>query len=137
MIDIDLTFENLPAWAAYLTAFCVFIGAFLTLTGSIGLLRLKTFYERVHAPTLGSTLGTGFILAASVICFTVLRGRPSVHEILIAVFLTITTPVGLMLLTRSALYRDRVEGNKEVPESGKYAEFQQNIPIRDDISESL
>ncbi|MFC0218462.1 multicomponent K+:H+ antiporter subunit G [Pseudochelatococcus lubricantis] len=116
MIDIELAFENLPPWAALLTAFCVFMGAFLTLTGSVGLLRLKTFYERVHAPTLGSTLGTGFILVGSMICFSVLRGRLSVHEILIAVFLTITTPVGFMLLVRSALYRDRVEGNDNVPE---------------------
>lgn len=120
MIDIDLAFRDLPAWAAYLTALFVVTGASLALIGSIGLLRLKSFYERVHAPTLGATLGTGFILVASMLCFSVLRGRPSVHEILIAVFLTVTTPVGLMLLVRAALYRDRVENSDEVPESGKY-----------------
>lgn len=118
MIDIDLTFQDLPAWAAYLTALFVVLGSGLALTGSIGLLRLKSFYERVHAPTLGATLGTGFILIASMLCFSVLRGRPSVHELLIALFLTVTTPVGLMLLVRAALYRDRVESNGEVPESG-------------------
>ncbi|MGI6246757.1 MAG: monovalent cation/H(+) antiporter subunit G [Pseudochelatococcus sp.] len=116
MIDIDLAFRDLPAWAALLTAFCVVMGALLALVGSVGLLRLKTFYERVHPPTLGSTLGTGFILVASMICFSVLRGEASVHEILIAVFLTITTPVGFMLLVRAALYRDRIEGDKNVPE---------------------
>lgn len=120
MIDIDLTFKDLPAWAAYVTALFVFLGSSLALIGSIGLLRLKSFYERVHAPTLGATLGTGFILVASMLCFSVLRGRLSVHEILIAVFLTITTPVAMMLLVRAALYRDRVENNREVPESGKY-----------------
>ncbi len=31
------------------------------------------------------------------------------HEVLIAVFLTVTTPVTLMLLGRAALYRDRSE----------------------------
>jgi multicomponent K+:H+ antiporter subunit G len=138
MIDVDLAFENLPAWAAYLTAFCVFMGAFLTLTGSVGLLRLKSFYERLHAPTLGSTLGTGFILVASMICFSVLRQRLSVHEILIAVFLTVTTPVGFMLLGRAALYRDRVEGNNNVPESGKYAKFKpMQEPNPNDNSESV
>ncbi|MBB3808955.1 monovalent cation/H(+) antiporter subunit G [Pseudochelatococcus contaminans] len=120
MIDIDLALKDLPAWAAYLTAAMVFIGALLSLIGAIGLVRLKSFYERVHAPTLGATLGTGFILVASMICFTVLRGRLSVHEILIAVFLTITTPVAMMLLVRAALYRDRVENNREVPGAGKY-----------------
>ena len=34
---------------------------------------------------------------------------------LIAVFVTVTTPVTLMLLARAALYRDRSEGSTEVP----------------------
>lgn len=106
---------DLPLWATVIVALFVLLGGALTLIGSIGLIRLKSFYQRVHAPTLGATLGTGCILIASMICFTVLETRPVVHEVLIAVFLTITTPVGLMLLARSALYRDRVEGSTEVP----------------------
>ena len=39
-----------------------------------------------------------------------LHGRPVLHEILIGVFLTVTTPITLMLLVRAALYRDREEG---------------------------
>jgi multicomponent K+:H+ antiporter subunit G len=41
-----------------------------------------------------------------------------VHEILIAVFVTLTTPVTLMLLVRAALYRDRTEGSRDVPAAG-------------------
>ena len=48
---------GLPAWAALLTALLVLLGAGLTLIGAVGLLRMKTFYQRVHAPTLGTTLG--------------------------------------------------------------------------------
>ena len=106
---------DLPAWAALLTALCVLAGAAVTLIGSLGLLRLGTFYARVHAPTLGTTLGMASILAGSALCFSVLEARPVVHEILIAVFVTLTTPVTLMLLGRAALYRDRTEGNKDVP----------------------
>ncbi|HEX6979115.1 MAG TPA: monovalent cation/H(+) antiporter subunit G [Alphaproteobacteria bacterium] len=102
---------DLPAWAALLTALFVLVGAGLTLTGSLGLLRLDQFYERVHAPTLGTTLGTVCVLIASIICFSVLQTRPVVHEVLIAVFVTVTTPVSLILLVRAALFRDRVEGN--------------------------
>ena len=36
-------------------------------------------------------------------------------EVLIAVFLTVTTPVTLMLLGRAALYRDRSENAADVP----------------------
>jgi multicomponent K+:H+ antiporter subunit G len=106
---------TLPAWAALLTALCVLVGAAITLIGSLGLLRLGNFYARVHAPTLGTTLGMVSILAGSALCFSVLEGRPVVHEILIAVFVTLTTPVTLMLLVRAALYRDRTEGSRDVP----------------------
>jgi multicomponent K+:H+ antiporter subunit G len=106
---------NLPAWAALLTALLVLIGAAVTLIGTLGLLRLGNFYARVHAPTLGTTLGMASILAGSSLCFSVLEARPVVHEILIAVFVTLTTPVTLMLLVRAALYRDRTEGSREVP----------------------
>lgn len=107
---------ELPAWAALLTAFFILAGAFITAIGSLGLLRLPTFYDRIHAPTLGTTLGAGGILIASIICFSVLQSRPVIHEILIAVFVTLTTPVTLMLLARAALYRDRIEGRKDVPD---------------------
>jgi multicomponent K+:H+ antiporter subunit G len=106
---------NLPAWAALLTALLVLVGATVTLIGSLGLLRLGNFYARVHAPTLGTTLGAGSILAGSALCFSVLEARPVVHEILIAVFVTLTTPVTLMLVVRAALYRDRTEGSPNIP----------------------
>jgi multicomponent K+:H+ antiporter subunit G len=106
---------TLPAWAALLTALLVLIGAAVTLIGSLGLLRLGNFYARVHAPTLGTTLGVGSILAGSALCFSVLEARPVVHEVLIAVFVTLTTPVTLMLVVRAALYRDRTEGSRDVP----------------------
>lgn len=110
--------EALPSWAAILVAVFVLLGAGFTFVGSIGLLRLKNFYKRVHAPTLGSTLGTFFMVAASITCFSVLDGRPIFHEVLIGVFLTLTTPITLMLLVRAALYRDRKEGSDVVPRAG-------------------
>jgi multicomponent K+:H+ antiporter subunit G len=96
----------LPAWAAVLTALFVLGGASLTLIGSLGLLRLDNFYRRVHAPTLGTTLGAGGILIGSMIGFSVLETRLVLHEILIAVFVTVTTPVTLILLVRATLNRD-------------------------------
>jgi multicomponent K+:H+ antiporter subunit G len=100
---------ELPGWAALLVAALVLTGAGLTFIGSLGLLMLGSFYRRVHAPTLGSTLGTGGILLASMLCFSLLGGRPVLHEVLIAVFVTATTPVTLMVLVRAALFRDRAE----------------------------
>jgi multicomponent K+:H+ antiporter subunit G len=106
---------NLPLWAAILVSVFIVAGAALTLIGAVGLVRLRTFYERVHAPTLGATMGTALILVGSVVCFTVLQSRPVLHEVLIAVFATLTTPVTLILLVRAALYRDRVDRKEGVP----------------------
>ena len=96
---------DLPGWAALLTALFVLGGACVTFIGSLGLLRLGSFYQRVHAPTLGTTMGTGAILIGSMICFSVLEARPVFHEILIAVFVTVTTPVTLTLLVRATQHR--------------------------------
>lgn len=112
----------LPVWAALLVGILVLTGAGITFVGSLGLLRLKTFYERVHAPTLGTTLGTAFIVLGSMVCFSVIQSRPLVHELLIAAFVTITTPITLMLLARAALYRDRTEQNSDVPSFDEISE---------------
>ena len=100
---------------ALATALLILLGAGLTMTGSMGLLRLATFYQRVHATTLGTTLGMGCILIASMLFFSAQQTRPVVHEVLIAVLMVVTTPISLMLLVRAALYRDRREGSREVP----------------------
>jgi len=107
--------ELLPAWAAILVALLVLVGAGLALIGAIGTLRLDGFFERVHAPTLGTSWGTGAIVLASILCFSVLGSRLVVHEILIGIFITVTTPVTLMLLARAVLYRERAEGREGVP----------------------
>ena len=107
--------DALPPWAAVLVGVLVLLGAGFAFVGSLGLLRLKDFYKRVHAPTLGTTFGAFFMLAGSITCFSVVHGRPIFYEILIGVFLTLTTPITLMLLVRAALYRNRVEEAQEPP----------------------
>jgi multicomponent K+:H+ antiporter subunit G len=102
--------DGLPLWAAIIVGACLVIGAAITLVGTIGLARFSTFYQRVHAPTLGTSFGAFFVLLGSMIFFTVIEARPVVHELLILVFVVVTTPVTLMLLARAALYRDRAEG---------------------------
>ena len=89
----------------------VVLGAAVAFIGSIGLLRLPTFYERVHPPTMGTTLGAGCTLVASMLLFSALESRLVLHEVAIAIFMVVTTPVTYMLLMRAAMHRDRAEGN--------------------------
>ena len=106
---------DLPLWAAIPVCILLLAGSAVTLVGSIGLIRLKTFYGRLHAPTLGSSAGTILICLASMVTFAVLQNRWIFHEVLIIVFITLTTPVTLMLLGQAALYRDRIEDSDGVP----------------------
>ena len=110
-----MTGADLPLWAAWSVTVLALAGAGLSLIGTIGLVQLRTFYERVHAPTLGATLGMALVLASSVIYFTVAERRFMPREVLIGLFLTITTPVTLILLARAALFRDRTEAGEDVP----------------------
>ena len=114
-----MTGPPLPEWLAVVVAVLAVSGAGLSLLGAFGLVRLGSFYDRVHTPTLGATLGMALILIASWLYFGGAQGRWLPREALIAVFLTITTPVTLILLARAALFRDRTErsepGEKIVP----------------------
>ncbi|KSB90484.1 potassium:proton antiporter [Caulobacter vibrioides] len=108
-----MTPPDLPAWAAVTVGVLAVAGAGLSFLGAVGLCGFKTFYERVHAPTLGATLGMALIVAASILFFTFAEGRLMPRELLIGVFLTVTTPVTLILLARAALFRDRVERGRD------------------------
>jgi multicomponent K+:H+ antiporter subunit G len=107
---------DLPVWAAIAVAFFMLVGASLALVGSIGFLRLPSFYERIHAPTLGTSWGIGGVMLASMIFFSVSTGGLVLHEILVGAFVTVTTPVTFMLLARAALHRDRSEQNGKAPD---------------------
>ena len=115
---------DLPLPVAILTSVLILVGAGLTLIGAIGLMRLKSFYARVHPPTLGTTLGIGCVLLASMLYFSALQSRPVVHEILIAIFVTITTPISQMLLVSAALRRDWAAEDPSVP-------MRPNLPVVD------
>lgn len=99
--------EQLPPWAAVIIALFVVVGASLTLLGGVGLVRLKSFYQRLHAPTLGYSYGTLLIILASMLMFSLAEGRVVVHELMIGIFIMVTTPITLLMLGRAALRRDR------------------------------
>jgi multicomponent K+:H+ antiporter subunit G len=94
----------------YLVGVLALAGALLAFGGALGLVRLKTFYERVHPPTMGTTLGVALVVSASIIDFVLLESRPGVHEILIAIFVAVTTPVTYLLLVPAALRRHGATG---------------------------
>ena len=106
----------LPLWLEIIVAVLVLAGAALALLGSIGLLRLPTFFERVHAPSIIATLGCWLIMHGTVLYFSVADRSLALHALLIAVFVAITVPIMSIFLMRAALFRARQMG-LDVPPS--------------------
>lgn len=98
---------QLPAWAVIPIAVLLVAGGLVTLIGSLGLLRLPDFFARMHGPSMGNTIGTGCVLLASLITSSAIVGRPVVHELLITLFIVMSSPVTSMMLVQAALYRNR------------------------------
>ena len=102
-------------WVDVLTATFVVIGAVAALIGSFGLLRMKTFFQRVHPPSLVATVGTWGVTLATMIQSSFVTSRPYLHALLIPVFVALTAPVTTTLLTRAALFRARQRSPSDVP----------------------
>lgn len=100
-----MTDTVLPAWALLPASLLLILGGICTLLGSVGLLRMKRFYDRMHPPSMGNTLGAGCVLIASMLISSALAHRPVIHELLITVFIVTTSPITAMLVMRAALHR--------------------------------
>lgn len=97
---------SLSPWLDALLAALVVVGAAFALVGSWGLAKLGDFLKRLHGPTKATTLGVGCVLTASIGWFSATRGGPSLHELLITLFLFLTAPVSAHLLVKAALKLD-------------------------------
>jgi multicomponent K+:H+ antiporter subunit G len=102
--------NEIPVWAQCVVAVLVIAGGLFALAGSWGLLRLRSFFQRVHSPTLGSTAGVWSISLANAAYFSVQSGQFFVHAMLIALFVAMTTPITTIFLMRTALFRERLAG---------------------------
>ena len=94
----------MPAILELLLSALILIGAGFTLVGSLGLIRLRDFYSRLHGPTKATTLGVGSLLIASAVFFSYQDEGLSLHEVLVTLFLFITAPVGAHLMAKAALH---------------------------------
>ncbi len=92
------------------------LGGLFGLIGSYGLLKLNNPVKRLHAPTKATTLGVGAVLVASVLYFKIVRGIVTWQELLIVVFLFITSPVTALFLSKVHLHRNM--SATELPPTG-------------------
>lgn len=100
------TAADLPAWLVIPVILFLLIGSLLTVVGTLGLLRLPNFMQRIHGPAITITFGAGSILIASMLMFSGLESRPVIHELLITLFVFMTAPLSAMMIMRAAVYRN-------------------------------
>lgn len=90
-------------------AFFLVFGSVLTLLGAIGMLRFGSFYQRLHMPTLATSWGCASVVVATIVYGCLIKHHQVFYMILLSVFVAITTPVTLMLLSRAAMHRDIIK----------------------------
>src|SRR4051812_33406982 len=96
----------------------IVVGAFFLLVGSYALAKLPDTMRRLHGPTKPATLGIGALLIASMLYFLLAQGRLSFHELLIAIFLFLTTPVTALMVAKTHILRDH-DRRRELPQTGR------------------
>jgi multicomponent K+:H+ antiporter subunit G len=93
-------------------------GALAALAGSFGLVSLRSFFQRVHAPTLASTAGTWAIALAVTLQLSFLGGQVFLRALLVPALLAVTAPISTIFLMRAATFRRRVAGEDAPPPLG-------------------
>ena len=98
--------SEMPLWVTVPGTLLLVIGGLVTLIGSFGLLRLPDFYSRMHAPSMGTTIGTASVLLVSLMVSSASTERPVLHELLIMLLVLVSAPVSSMMLLKAALHRE-------------------------------
>lgn len=115
----------------FLVSCFLLVGGAFTLIGSIGLVRFPDFFTRLHGPSKASTLGVGAILIASLIFFNA-RGEFGLKELLITLFVFVTTPVSAHLLCKAA-FKLKLASATPPPTPGTPVSSQDNSSFHDRI----
>ena len=97
---------DIPLWVEIIASVLIVLSGIVTLIGNLGLVTLKYFRRRIHAPTLGNSLGLWFLMCASMLISYVLGDRLFFHEMLVVIFIFMTSPISWTLLMRSYVLRE-------------------------------
>lgn len=107
------------ALAEAAVAVLIVVGALFLFVGSLGLAKLPDLMRRLHGPTKATTLGIGATLIASMLYFLLLEGDPSIHELLVTLFLFLTAPVTAQMIAKAYILRERASANDLLPDTGR------------------
>jgi multicomponent K+:H+ antiporter subunit G len=98
-----MTATELPRWLELLISGLLLLGGLTAVLGALGLVRFKTFFTRLHAPTKASTLGIGGVLLGSIIYLSWISELAVIHQVLIAMFVFLTAPISAHQMAKAML----------------------------------
>ena len=90
----------IPQLQAVLVVALVAVGCFFLTVGTIGLLRLPNVYNRMHATSKPTTLGTAAVFLAGFVHFG--PGAGGLSSLVGILFLFLTVPTGAHMISRAA-----------------------------------
>ena len=108
------------------------VGCFFTVLGAFALIKLPTFFQRIHGPTKSSTLGVGCILLASILHRAIHGSGLHPRELLITVFLFLTAPVSAHMMAKAAL--SLAEDDPPPPPPGATSESVEEGEVMDEAA---
>ncbi|MGX9936642.1 monovalent cation/H(+) antiporter subunit G [Advenella kashmirensis] len=98
--------DTLSPWIVIPASALIVISGLLVLIASIGMVRVSSFLPRTHIQAVIYSTALWSLLLASLLLTFSLKDRTFLHEILIGVFIFITSPVSTILLVRSFVLRE-------------------------------
>ena len=107
--------STMPAWIEVVVGALLVASGLLAVVAALGLVRLKDFFQRMHAPALANTLSAWCISLCSILYFSMLGEELTLQAWVINILLAITAPMTTVLLARAALFRKRQRGEKAPP----------------------
>lgn len=99
----------LSLWIEIPVAILLVLSGIFTLVSALGLVRFKTFMQRMHAPALALSFSAWCVTLASIVYFSARDGKLSLNAWLIIVFLSLTVPITTIFLARTDLFRRRID----------------------------
>ncbi len=114
---MELILHEIASWLSWA---CLVGGALVVMTAGVALLRLPSYYARVHGAGLSDSLGAGLILTGLILQLLPPHGLPDVllalKLALVLAFMVLTGPTAAHALAKAAyLHGLEPEPEKELP----------------------
>ncbi len=97
---------SLPPLIVIPASILMVVSGLLVLAASIGMIRVRSFLPRTHIQAIIYSTSLWCLLLASLLLTFSLKDRTFLHEVLIGLFIFITSPVSTILLVRSYVLRE-------------------------------